>query len=56
MVRFPYLANELYAMEEFVGLARSRIDAYVRHLTQGPSVKDHPGLRWRQVCNIYIYI
>lgn len=49
VVRFPYCANELYGVGDWVRLARTRIEAYLRHLTQGPNSKEHPGFRWREV-------
>lgn len=50
VVRFPYLANELYSMGDWAKLARDRVEAYMRHLTQGPIAKEYSGLKWREVC------
>jgi hypothetical protein len=49
VVRFPYMANELYSMGQWAKLARKRIDAYMRHLTHGSNSTEHRSLRWREV-------
>ena len=49
MVRFPYVANELYSMGQWARLARRRIHAYMRHLAGGSNSTEHRSMRWREV-------
>lgn len=48
VVRFPYLANELFTMRMFVDTALERISLYIGHLTRGPNPSTHARLKWRQ--------
>ena len=49
VVRFPYVANELYSMGQWARLARRRIEAYMRHLAGGSNNTEHRSMRWREV-------
>jgi hypothetical protein len=49
VVRFPYVANELYSMGQWARLARRRIEAYMRHLAGGSNSTEHRSMRWREV-------
>mmetsp|Transcript_19298 Transcript_19298/g.58284 ORF Transcript_19298/g.58284 Transcript_19298/m.58284 type:complete len:576 (+) Transcript_19298:406-2133(+) len=48
VVRFPYIANELFTMKQFVARARDRVIAYMKHITEGPSPGTHAALKWRE--------